>query len=266
MHGVVSTPATGVSLNLGLVILNSGLLHHVGSCCFSVKVGRAATEMGMLSLRYDASGIGDSSPRNSALPIDERSVQELQEVLDFLELKYGITRFVVMGLCSGAFAAFSGALVDSRIVGIVQIAGFAYRTVGWYIRHYGARITQLQSWKNVLSRIIGREINWRTSLDRTFLEPVDDGWEIPAQNEVASGYKKLIENKIRILNIMTAGEAYDYNYPGQFADMFPILRSYDQFSELHFAEANHIITQPVAQEAVTQAILHWLSVNFVTES
>ncbi len=234
----------------------------MGSCCFSVKVARSAAESGFLSLRYDSSGIGDSGPRDSAQAIDERSVQELQEALDYLELKYGINKFIVMGLCSGAFTAFLGAQVDRRIAGIIQIAGFAYRTIGWRVRHYGTRLTQLQSWKNVLSRLAGKEINWRTGLDRTYLEPVDDGWETPPQKDVAAGYQTLVQHGVQTLNIMTAGEAYDYNYVGQYLDMFPVLKSHEHFTELHFTQANHIITQPAAQLAVNQAIQQWLNTNF----
>lgn len=258
MHGVVTRPR-GATASIGLVILNSGLLHHVGSCCFSVHLARAAAAAGVTVLRYDASGIGDSAPRVSDLPQDRRAVSELREVLDYLEHTHGIQRFAVMGLCSGAFTSFAAALEDTRIIGVTQIAPFAYRTLGWYVRHYRARLLVFRSWYNFVRRVLGQRVKPVHELPLAVIDASSDAaWDLPAKQDVEHGYRQLLARNVRLLNIMTGGESDAYLYLGQFRDMFPNVRFTEQFEEHYFPHANHILTQPTYQRAVAALIMRWI--------
>jgi alpha/beta superfamily hydrolase len=47
----------------GVVLLNPGIVHRVGPGRIYVKIARALAEQGFTVLRFDFSGIGDSSVR-----------------------------------------------------------------------------------------------------------------------------------------------------------------------------------------------------------
>ncbi len=259
MYGVLTVPDGAAAKPFALIILNSGLLHHVGSCCLSVKLARAAASMGVTVLRYDASGIGDSAPRTTDLPQDRRAVRELREAMDYLQQTRGIERFALMGLCSGAFTSFAAALEDQRVIGVTQIAAFAYRTRGWYLRHYGARLLVFQSWRNFVLRMLGKRGTLRRGLSLQYLDDsADADWDVPDKQELERGYRALLERKVRLLTIMTGGESYAYLYRGQFRDMFPRVRFDEHFEEHYFPLASHIITQPLYQRVVLDTITQWI--------
>jgi pimeloyl-ACP methyl ester carboxylesterase len=258
LHGVMTRPATS-AVPFALVILNAGMLHHVGSCGFSVRLARAAAETGVPALRYDTSGVGDSPARPSALPHDRRSVVELREVLDTMQQRLGVDRFVLMGLCSGAFTAFDAALGDDRIIGMTQVAPFSYRTSEWYARHYAPRVLAYDTWKRYIARKVGAEAPKPAGLDEQYLETYDAGWSVPPQSVVEEGYRTLLARRVHLFNIMTGGEADTYLYEGQFRDMFPSVEFGERFTEWYLPEAAHTITRPDHQRLVLTRIVRWLS-------
>jgi hypothetical protein len=72
-------------------------------------------------LRFDFSGIGDSRPRTDHLVFSRTSLLESQAAMDFLTTTTGAERFVMAGLCSGAFGAVKTAQHDSRVQGAIVI-------------------------------------------------------------------------------------------------------------------------------------------------
>ena len=147
--GVVSIPANLDTRAPCLVLLNSGMMHHVGTCNLSVRIARAAAAVGISSCRFDFSGIGDSRSRTFDGTHEEREVSEVREVLETLQGRLDISRFVLCGLCSGADASLTTAEVDDRVVGIVQIDPLMFRTRSWYYNHYYQRITDPGAWRRL---------------------------------------------------------------------------------------------------------------------
>ncbi len=56
----------------GVLLLNAGLIHHIGPSRIYVKIARMLASMGFIVLRFDFSGIGDSGPRKDKLPVDRK--------------------------------------------------------------------------------------------------------------------------------------------------------------------------------------------------
>jgi pimeloyl-ACP methyl ester carboxylesterase len=123
-----------------LIVLNSGLVPRVGPYRATVKFTRRAAREGFAAVRFDLSGVGDSDARRDNASFEERWVADTRAVMDHLEKTRGMRRFVIMGLCSGADNAFQTAKRDERVVGIVQIDGYAYKTPGYHARYYGKRL------------------------------------------------------------------------------------------------------------------------------
>jgi pimeloyl-ACP methyl ester carboxylesterase len=104
---------------LAMVLLNAGLVHHVGPNRLYVKLARTLASRGIAALRVDFSGIGDSLPRPDHLPAEDLAVREPEEILDELSRR-GHDGFVLCGVCSGAMHALLAAR-DPRVKGLVLI-------------------------------------------------------------------------------------------------------------------------------------------------
>ena len=77
--GVLSEPMipSASGSPVGVVFLNSGLLHHVGPFRLYVDIARNLAELGLVSLRFDIGGLGDSSlPPNPKPDLEQISEPE----------------------------------------------------------------------------------------------------------------------------------------------------------------------------------------------
>lgn len=104
-----------------VILLNAGRVHRVGPSRLYVKIARRLAAAGFVVLRFDFSGIGDSSARHDHLPFDQSVIQETQDVMHCVSKVRGNQHFILMGLCSGANSALYTASCDPRVVGVVLI-------------------------------------------------------------------------------------------------------------------------------------------------
>lgn len=115
--GVLTNPsAHGANAStVGAILLNAGIIHHVGPGRIYVKIARQLASQGIAAFRFDFSGIGDSKPRLDNLPFEKSSIDETQRAMDFLEAQLGIRKFILIGGCSGARVSFNTASCDRRV-------------------------------------------------------------------------------------------------------------------------------------------------------
>ncbi len=121
--GILTDPPrpTGVGDRPAVVLLNAGFIHRVGPYRLNVNLARSLAAAQFPVLRFDLSGIGDSRLRRDNLPIQKSAVLEAQEAMAFLTAARGATRFVLIGLCSGAENALRVARLDKRVIGAVAL-------------------------------------------------------------------------------------------------------------------------------------------------
>ncbi len=119
--GILSKGDKGRSLKRrpAAVILNAGLIHRVGPNRIYVKISRLLAQQGIDVLRFDFSGVGDSSHRKDNLPHIKSRIEEVRLSMDFLARERGSTEFVLIGICSGASFAFQTAYEDKRVCGVI---------------------------------------------------------------------------------------------------------------------------------------------------
>jgi alpha-beta hydrolase superfamily lysophospholipase len=108
------------------VLLNAGALRHIGPNRMWVETARRWAARGVPTLRIDLAGIGDSDGDAGSLERDEglyvpRYVTQTIEVLDALGERGLPQRFVLAGLCSGAYWSFQAALEDDRVAAAFMI-------------------------------------------------------------------------------------------------------------------------------------------------
>lgn len=145
--------------------LNPGAIHRIGMNRNYVGFARALAERGVGSLRFDVSGIGDSPAlpgMSENLLYSTHVVPDVRAAMDFLERERMGQRFVLAGLCSGAYAAFHSALADDRVCGAILVnpqtfdyrpgdglevqQRNSYRATRWYRRS----ALSAESWKKAL--------------------------------------------------------------------------------------------------------------------
>jgi len=127
LFGILAEPevldAAGGRAETAILMLNVGTNHRVGPNRLYVKMARAWAARGYRSLRFDLAGIGDS--RSAAGYANTRlyskgSTVDVGAAIERLT-GLGVQRFILVGLCSGAYVAFQTALADPRVTGLVLI-------------------------------------------------------------------------------------------------------------------------------------------------
>lgn len=129
--GVRSEPADAHGSPVCAMLLNGGALRHTGPNRTWVEIARRWAARGVPTVRLDLLGIGDSDGEerervpNPSLYAPETTSQVLT-VLEQLRASELPERFVLAGLCSGAYWALHGALADARVVGALMINLYAF--------------------------------------------------------------------------------------------------------------------------------------------
>jgi alpha-beta hydrolase superfamily lysophospholipase len=95
-----------------VILLNAGAIHHVGPNRLYVTLARQLSARGLPCLRLDLEGLGDSVLRCEGRenhPYPHTAVDDVRAALEYLQ-GHGYTRFITLGLCSGAHTAFHSGL------------------------------------------------------------------------------------------------------------------------------------------------------------
>jgi pimeloyl-ACP methyl ester carboxylesterase len=130
LFGIVTDPIVEVpSERPAVCFLNVGSNHHIGPHRMYVDLAREIASLGYRTFRFDVGGLGESPAITEAgenrLYSDEQ-VADVKSAMTFLEKLRGTRRFVLVGLCSGAYLAFRAAVEDSRVCGQVLLSPHAF--------------------------------------------------------------------------------------------------------------------------------------------
>ncbi len=264
LAGVVSLPQQFASEKPAFIILNSGVMHHVGTCRLSVSLARAvAAKNGLLALRFDFSSIGDSASRHSRASLEQLAVSEIREVMDYVQSKYGATRFVLCGLCSGAHNGFAAATADPRVIGLVAYDFHCYPTWKSYLHFYGPKLLKWQHWKSFAQRMLANS-NRQEALPQSQQELAEQRFfeqplfsPRPDKQLIAIGLRNLVERDVSLLLVFTGQYSLDYIYHQQFADCFRAINFKDLLTLEYYPAASHIFTEPYYQDLLLELTSRW---------
>ncbi|MCW3016273.1 MAG: hypothetical protein JWO02_3365 [Solirubrobacterales bacterium] len=129
LAGVLSTPVATADTDLCGVFLNAGAVRRVGPNRLWVEAARRWAGRGVPSLRLDLHGVGEADGALDAERSDARvpaafyapeSARQIEAALDALTAAGVGRRFVLVGLCSGAYWAFQCAQ-DERVRAAVAL-------------------------------------------------------------------------------------------------------------------------------------------------
>jgi pimeloyl-ACP methyl ester carboxylesterase len=124
--GVLCEPAMAQAAGGWCVVfLNAGAIRHIGPGRLWVETARRWAARGVPSFRLDLTSIGESDGLDERLPVEmlyrEHLVEEVTAAMEMLERRIGARRFILVGLCAGAFWAFHSAVKAERVRSAVLI-------------------------------------------------------------------------------------------------------------------------------------------------
>jgi alpha-beta hydrolase superfamily lysophospholipase len=123
LFGIVTEPRQRES-NHAAILLNSGADQHIGANRMHVSLARHWARRGIVVLRIDLTGLGDSSTRpgqtdNQVFPI--AALDDIRSAIDYVRGRYGASDITLVGLCSGAYHALRAAATGDPVNRILMV-------------------------------------------------------------------------------------------------------------------------------------------------
>jgi hypothetical protein len=163
IFGVLTEPTTDAGPGpVCAVLLGAGALPHTGPNRSWVDLARGWAARGVPSLRIDCAGVGESDGEDPELVEDESFYEdwrdgEVTAILDQLQARRVADRFVLGGLCSGAYRALRRALVDTRVRGLLLLNLFAFEWSHELVVERGRRMAIAEGIPSARGHALNRE-------------------------------------------------------------------------------------------------------------
>jgi pimeloyl-ACP methyl ester carboxylesterase len=255
------------------VLLNAGVVYRVGPHRITVNLARRFARAGYHTFRFDLAGLGDSRPRPGGLKgtsWEAAAIEDIRAALDHMQKASGVNRFILGGICSGADNSLRVALVDPRVCAVMLLDPYAYRTPGFYLRHYLARLGRLRSWTGAarrgstvaLAATRGKLASLRDGKNGQEQVTVPRGPQYaryhPPRQLFAAQLRQLLDRGTAIYIAYSGGLTAVYNGASQFQEAFgPYGIRKDELRCTFEPAANHTYTELEAQRRLGDALVDW---------
>ncbi len=244
-----------------IIFLNAGFLHKTGFNRFNTELARQLSLSGYNSLRFDLHGLGDSATCPPSVKYETQVITDIQQAIDQVTSKSEAEKCIIIGLCSGADFAHAAALKDKRITGLILLDGFAYHTLGYYIRDYGPGIINpYRSIRFVLKKFRKRfssiHSENRYQSNEVYIR------SFPPKKKITKELQELIDRGVNLFFIYSGGIPLYYNYANQFFDMFRSVDFKGKVSHRYIKEADHTYTILSVREKLKNSIADWIGKTY----
>jgi pimeloyl-ACP methyl ester carboxylesterase len=254
---------------MAVIFINAGLIHHVGPHRLHVRLAHGLAAHGIASLRLDLSGIGDSPPRTDHLPIHDLVRREPADAITALS-GLGLRRFVLIGLCSGAYSAFHVACDDERVTAAVMInpeslTGAADdQSAAWVHRYWSRSALRPRAWMNLitgksnyrrmLQTLAGAAARlWRTS-------PPDGAAPADPQAALRARVVELLGSRPLRLLFVSSEHDVSREYLDLLFDRFTLAQLPANSLQRHTqVDSDHLFTREVDQRGLVKTLIDWLT-------
>lgn len=258
--GVLSTPTKAPSSDQPMaLILNAGIVHRSGPFRLHVDLARSLAAQGYASLRMDLSGLGDSDIRREIADGQDRATLDAKDAMNFLTTETGCNKFVLIGLCSGAYNAHQVAIDEDRIAGAVFLDGLVFRTEGFERRKRIHRMTHPRFWRNAVKRRLVKDALEKSDDDSPggaeFFE-VDRSAE-----EVGKEIRQMLKRDQQLLFVYTEGYD-DISSRSQFQEMFDLQPNATDLQVEYYKNFEHTYRLSAHRQTVVDRVTDWYAERF----
>lgn len=280
--GVVAEPE-GTAQKPAVLLLNAGLIHHIGPNRVYVKLARRLAEEGHRVLRFDYSGVGDSQPRPDHMPVEQFTIDDVVQAMNFLSGTFGDQQFVLMGHCAGAYNSFRTAAEDPRVSGAVMMnpdggeADWAdydrkRKLARYYQNYYGRQaLFDPQRWKRFFTGRISylnvaktffQNVVWSRVSQLIFRLRQRFVKQPPTQADeklftVEAILRKLFDLDLRVLLIYSEGATSLERAQNKMGKAIKQLGAAGKLQVTVIPDADHIFTPLATQDALFERIVGW---------
>jgi hypothetical protein len=260
--GILTQPPSGVP-TAALLLLNAGLLQRSGPCRLHVRLARRLAGQGVTTLRFDLAGLGDSVRRGAGAGADAEMQDDVRNALEVLRESAGPLPLVAGGLCSASDLAFTVALSDDRITGLLQLDPWVHPTPMYHLRRYGPSLLRPATWLRVatggvsLRRALGVANDAAPAPQQ--IDPL--ARPFPSRAWVGDGYRRLMARGVRALCIHSGLRWHYCNYAGQLRAAHPSVPFGDRLREIYLAGADHLFSEQRHQARVVDEIGRWIAAS-----
>ena len=282
IFGMLCRPERGTDPR-AVIIGNGGRDPHYGSARIGVEFARRLAAEGIASLRIDFAGLGDSP----GPPGQERVLSHMFETdrrpditaaIDVLHA-LGFRRFVVQGLCAGAYHAFHAAQADPRIgtLLLVNMPLFRWQT-GWTIGsiygrmsppiHYLRRLGRKEIWRRLLRGDVDIDSIVRGQYNRLrdrVLRIVARCLGGAGPGFAAQAMTVLAKRQARTLFLFAPGDAGLDPFTQAFGPMGAALRAFDGASMEIVPGLDHDLNDRATRQTAVECMIDFLQAAVVSE-
>jgi pimeloyl-ACP methyl ester carboxylesterase len=251
--GMAGLPAAAAA-GIGVIVLNAGLVHRVGPFRLHVELTRRLNARGYPTLRFDLSTVGDSSASRESLSREQQVCSDVSDAIALLREQAGCNRVVLIGLCSGAQNAHLVAHADAAVAGAIFLDGYAYRSLGFRLRHYLPRLlSPARVTRHLMRRLrpagAGDESGFRV--------------EFPPQARVRDELAGMLERGLKLCFVFSGGASGYFNHRRQFRECYGRKLATHPGVTVHFLqEADHTYVLVEDRLRLLDTIERWLEDNF----
>jgi hypothetical protein len=256
-------PRPGHTRTMAL-LTNAGVIPRIGPHRLNVRLARRFAEMGIATLRFDMSGLGDSRRSSSRRSTGEQAIADTRSAMDLAQSKFGHDQFFMVGFCSGGDVAHVVALEDERLRAVALWDSYVYPTRRAKLRgllHRLRRHTPL----SIVRKAIERLSKWvrRPRSDGGLPAPavtstIFGRTKMPDRDEFGQRIRTLVDRGVEVFFLYSGGEPEWFNYHGQFRDMFAQYGFLDRVEYDWRVRSDHTFIQPHSQQALVERVERWL--------
>ncbi len=246
-----------------VLLLNAGLVHHVGPNRIYVQLARRLAASGFPTLRFDLSGIGDSGNRTDNLSLRDGIVSDVKEAMDFVARDQGARQFILTGICSGANNSLRVAQSDARVIGVAPIEVYNFATRAYHLYFYRKRLLQLSGWRRLITLKSDFWRRMKKHIMRKESSPLKNAWSGQTDGGSGGDFKSQIVSEIR--HLLDRGVNLHFFYcvdsPSYYNHYLPLrhrVDSWKQFRVTLFENTDHIFTLLASQRFLVNSIDDWV--------
>jgi pimeloyl-ACP methyl ester carboxylesterase len=259
--GVVTLPSQQSSSRVALLLLNAGIIHRVGARRLSVKIARAVAAQGVTAFRFDFSGVGDSPTATTPLSLREQTATDVTAAIDHLQREHGIERVLLFGICSGAVNAFWAALADRRVVGLMMVDGYWYRTrLTGLVRRW--RRLRAATWREVAAAVVNklRRRGGSPSVPAFAAGLIGSSTDMtnPPRAQFVAALDELVERRVSVFFLYSGSVLEYFSYAGQFRDAFGKEAFFPRTRCMFDPSLDHTATTLASQQKLIGTVTEWV--------